>query len=202
MPSFYNIYIIDPLKEVTEFMAVAKLLSDWFDPIAKEAKYDWSFVSFPQYVVSPQPHELMIYVCAYEHSVLQHMPGANRKTFPDPAVSPHKGTTVIGQPTGSEIYVKNSNADLIAALIFHEAMHNKLSMTNAQLHNGFPSCSLSCEMIKAPASPSASESKAMSAALNKPVPQWEEGQQYLWYAASQRAKGDTEWGERIKIIRG
>lgn len=205
MPGFYNIYIIDPLKEVTEFMAVAKLLSDWFDPIVKTAqgtKYDYSFVQFPQYVVSPQPHELIIYVCAYEHSVLQHMPGANSKTFPNPATSSHKGVTVNGQPTASEIYVKNSNADLIAALIFHEAMHNKLQMTDAQLHNGFSGCSLSCGMIRAPASPSSAESKAMSAALNNSVPQWADGQEYLRYAASQRTKGDFEWDSRLKILRG
>jgi len=201
----YRIWICDPLYEVRKTgnqAKVAKKLNEWFDPIARAATppFDGAQCVFPQYIVTPsnglKPHELLIYVVSAFSTVVKKMPGSSRVAFPNPATTRHLGVTVIGNPTGSEIWMKMNSVDAIASLIFHEAMHNKLQVGNA-LHSRFNRCQLSCASIHWPTSPSPAESAAMSAALRNRVPQWTEGQRILRRARLARKAGDPRWEVEI-----
>jgi hypothetical protein len=185
----FNLYIIDFLELVNraDIPTIATQVTKWLDPIARSAGFSNAWVAFPQqFVVTPQPHEILVYICSYELSVVQFAPGAAGQV-PDPLTSPHKGVTWLGPPAASEVYLKESAPLAIAALIFHEAMHNKLQMNNS-MHNAFPPCAMSCaSMTIGPGlGPTAAESQAMASALPKPVPQWTDGQQMMLRAVKNR----------------
>lgn len=192
----YNIYLIDPFN-LLPVVSVGMKLNEWFDPIAKRAKFDRAYVCSPQYLVTPEQHELLIYVCPTGKSVVQHTPGANRSTWPNPLTSPHQGATVCGSVTGSEVWAGRLNPEGLPYLIFHEAMHNKLQLGNS-LHSRFSPCHLSCASIRWPTSPSQSEIDAMVAALPNPVRQWTDGQQLLRDAAERKRQGDPMWDNQIR----
>ena len=200
---FYRIYIVDPLQFIVRenIMPVAEKLSQWFDPIVKKAGFDFSHVNFPQFIVTPEPDELIVYICDYDQSVVQFAPGA-AGLIPDPSTSPHKGITLVGPPAASEVYLKNTNPQLIAALIFHELMHNKLQAGNS-MHATFPNAQMSSAMMTATAdlAPTAEESAAMAKVLNKHVRQWTDGQEMLWRAARKREKNDPLFDDHIRFKR-
>lgn len=206
----YNVYIIDPFDEVAKsggpggLVSVATKLNGWFDPIvalsntlSKTLKFDRASVMFPQYIVSPQPHELIVYICPFGTSVVQKKPGVTKANWPDPVTSQHQGITEIGAVTGSEVWMKFSGADAIASLIFHESMHNKLQLGNA-MHGKLSPCQLSCASINWPNSgPSKPEVDAMAKALTNPVRQWTDGQKILWDAKARSDQGDPFWNSDI-----
>lgn len=198
--SLYRIWICDPLNEVRstgQLVPVARRIESWFAPIAQGAGFTGAQCVFPQYIVKPDPHELLIYVCPSMMSVVQNMPAASSVRFPNPRSSPHQGVTIVGPPAGSEIWMKVRTVDAITSLIFHEAMHNKLQLGDA-LHGRFPRCQLSCRSITWPTSPSGDEARAMTAVLRNNVPQWTEGQHILRRARLARKKGDPAWDVEIK----
>lgn len=198
--SHYGFYIIDPLENISrgDIPTIAEIVTRWLDPIVKTAGFSHSWVCFPQFIVTPQPHELMVYICSFEHSVVQLAPGA-AGLIPNPMSSPHKGITLLGPPAASEVYIKNANPLGIAALIFHEAMHNKLQQNNS-MHTNFTNIIMSAATmnITPDIAPTADESLAMSNALNNPVNQWADGQQILWTAAGKRGTDPLFWDEKIK----
>ena len=198
--SYYGFYIIDPLGLIKwgDTSTVAMKVSEWMDPIVKQAGFEFPLVCYPQYIVTPQPHEIIIYVCSYEHSVVQLAPGGKGQ-IPNPMSSPHKGITLLGPPAASEVYVKESSPIVLASVIFHEAMHNKLQRNNS-MHNNFSNPVLSAAMmnITSDIAPTAEESQAMASALAKPVNQWADGQQILWDAAANRKNNDVVWDSQIK----
>ena len=211
----YNVWIIDPLEELLDAglvpvpvggrktvtthvnVAVAHKLNDWFDPIAKRAGFDRAKVYFPRFVVTPLPHEMLIYLCPSMTSVVQNKPGVDRSSFPNPRSSPHQGVTAIGALTGSEVWLKIKSVEAVASLIFHEAMHNKLQVGN-NLHTRFLRCRLSCARISWPTSPSDLEIAAMATALRNPVPQWTDGQGILRAAKQAKDRGDPLWDAAIR----
>ncbi len=197
----YGFYIVDPLENVArgDIPMVAAYLSRWLDPIVKQAGFDYSWVCFPQCIVTPQAHELMVYICSFEHSVAQFAPGG-KGNIPDPRSSSHKGITLLGPPAASEVYIKESSPLLTAALIFHEAMHNKLQ-TNNTMHALFPPAALSAaEMtVNEAIAPTPQESSAMAKAMKKPVAQWSGGQQLLWNAVKKRDTKDPIWDVDLTI---
>ena len=198
--SYVGFYIVDPLQNISmgNISPICEKLSSWLDPIVQKAGFDWVHVCFPQYIVIPKPSDVIVYICSYEHSVVQLAPGA-KGLIPNPSTSSHKGITLIGPPAASEVYLKESNPLSVAALIFHEAMHNQLQ-TNNSMHGKFPSPILSGAMIdiSSEIKPTEAESNAMSEALKKPVNQWTDGQQILWNAAQKRDSGDAVWDSDIK----
>jgi hypothetical protein len=200
---FYRVYIVDPLQFVARenIMPVAEKLSAWFDPIVKKAGFDFSHVNFPQFIATPEPYELMVYICDYDQSVVQFAPGA-AGVIQDPSTSPHKGVTLIGPPAASEVYLKNTNPLMIAALIFHELMHNKLQSGNS-MHGNFSNAQMSAAMMTASAdlAPSPEESAAMAKALKNRVLQWTDGQEMLWRAARKREKNDPMFDDHIRFKR-
>ncbi|HMS43948.1 MAG TPA: hypothetical protein PKE69_27215 [Pyrinomonadaceae bacterium] len=76
--SHYGFYIIDPLENISrgDIPTIAEIVTRWLDPIVKTAGFSHSWVCFPQFILTPQPHELMVYICSFEHSVVQLAPGA------------------------------------------------------------------------------------------------------------------------------
>ena len=191
----YNIYLIDPFN-IMPITSVGIKLNQWFDPIAKQAGYSRAYVSSPQYIVQPQQHELLIYICPTGTSVVQNMPGTNKSTWPHPLTSQHQGVTVLGAVTGSEVWARFHDAEAFASLIFHEAMHNKLHL-GTQLHSRFNPARLSCSPINWPTSPSIEEINAMASALANPVRQWTDGQRLLRDAAVSKKHGDPRWDSQI-----
>ena len=195
----YNLYVIDPFDLARPLPALTTKLAEWFDAIVRQAGYSRVYVCNPQYEVRPAPHELLIYVCPFGTSVVQKMPGAQKDSWPSLTGSTHHGVTEIRAVTGSEVWVKTSDIEVLAALIFHEAMHNKLQLGQA-LHTQFNPRSLSSASITLPASPTAPEVSAMAAALKKPVQQWADGQRLLRQALRQRIVGDDSWDISIAAV--
>lgn len=190
----FRIWVCDALDAIkSKKVAVARLLESWLQPIAVKAKFPGAQCVFPQYIVNPQPHEVLVYVCPANTSVVQKMnPGGGKPHMS----SQHMGVTFIQGRTGSEIWSKGQSVEGLASLIFHEAMHNKLQLDNAGLHNKFlPQCSLSCASINwfPGIKPSDPEAAAMSAALRNSVPQWTDGQAILRDARLKRKANDPLW---------
>lgn len=190
----FRIWVCDALDEIkSKKVAVASMLETWLRPIAVKAGFPGAQCVFPQYIVNPKPHELLIYICPSNTSVVQKMNKGGGKPHMS---SQHMGVTFIQTRTGSEVWSKGQSVEGLASLIFHEAMHNKLQLGNNGLHGKFvPQCSLSCASITwfPGIKPTPAEANAMSAALKNSVPQWTDGQAILREARLKRKAQDPLW---------
>ncbi len=195
--SIYRLWVVDHIRELRPIQGtIARRLTGWLDPIAKKANFSAGECVFPQYIVNPGVGEMLIHVCPFGTSVVQKMPGAVK---PNPTASHLGMTQQAGGVTGAEVYKKTSDAEGIASIIFHEAMHNKLQLGDAGLHGRFTPCELSCASITWPTSPTSDESDAMAAALRNPVAQWLNGQRILRSAGMRKRKNDPLWDSEIVL---
>jgi len=120
--------------------------------------------------------ELVIYfVRNSSDSVIKHMAGSKGAgtdagvTFPD-----------VGSPVGSEVYVaeakKGTNlAGDLAAVAFHEAMHNKLRWGDAKLHGKDGGGGLASSSVSAESKLTDTNKDNMAKHLADSVPQWTDG---------------------------
>jgi len=120
--------------------------------------------------------ELIVYfVRNASDSVIKHMQGSKGAgteagiTFPD-----------VGTPVGSEVYVQEANkgTDLsgdLAAITFHEAMHNKLRWGDAKLHGKDGGGGLAAATISSTTTLTATNIDIMAQHLADNVPQWADG---------------------------
>lgn len=74
----------------------------------------------------PAGHELLIYVVRSSmDSIVKDLPGLRGRASPN--LDDGGFTAWVGELTGSEVYTESSNdPTMLAKLVFHEAMHNKL----------------------------------------------------------------------------
>lgn len=165
--AIYNIYLGEIGKtglEDTDKSGVKTKLENWFGKITPDgdtALATW-ITSAPSAI---QDHEMLVYfVRGSGDSILKVMPGNS-------GGGSGNGLTVFGSLTASEIYVSSSKSGL-AELTFHELMHNKLQMNDANLHK---KDGLAVKEVPLGGSPSTSNISDMKAALKSNHKQWTGG---------------------------
>ncbi|MBS1948741.1 MAG: hypothetical protein JST47_13340 [Bacteroidetes bacterium] len=116
--------------------------------------------------------DLLVYVVSsYSYSLIKHFPT-------NPTIDPtSNGLTAFQtnpKKAASEVYLDSclNDTDLLAKLIFHESMHNKLLMGN-EMHD--KSGGLAQETISASTQLSSADIQRWKSNWNKKVNQWPEG---------------------------
>jgi hypothetical protein len=201
----YNVYLCDILGGIPDSkmkLELNSILAGYFNRVASRTHYGSAFVRWLADRKPPvQPHELLIYFMDSTTSILQVMRGgklAGTLGFGD-----HWGftdTDPVSGKTGSEVYNRSTDVRVLANLAFHEAMHNKLGFSNRRLHNGN---GLRGSPFRSDADPGGVVTDttlltednivAMSGALNKSVPQWTDGIEFLITRGQLKAAGDPMW---------
>ncbi|HEY0429887.1 MAG TPA: hypothetical protein VGC76_19040 [Pyrinomonadaceae bacterium] len=151
-------------------------LEGWFGKIVDSG--DTALVSWTSSApASIQDNELLVYyVSGSSGSILKVMPGNTGGS------GNGNGLTVFGGSlTGSEIYVSSSKSGL-AELTFHELLHNKLHLDDANLHK---KDGLAAATVPIGGQPSTSNISDMNKALKNKNKQWTGG----WLAFSDPING-------------
>ncbi len=172
MAIFY-VYLADPLGCVPSNMIAPiniNLQSIFKKCVAASGNaFSDAFVHWLAYKPTPQPHELMLYF----------LPDRGKSVVAEIGLSPSRtsaGSTgwTTAQGAVSEIYMSEvgKDADLAAALGFHELMHNKLRLNDPQLH---PRGGLAGTNVSSIAQLSNSNIADMAAALRNNAPQYAAG---------------------------
>jgi hypothetical protein len=114
------------------------------------------------------PNELLIYLMPFGTTIAK--TGSVQVGQPPPG---HDGFTNgnLGGGTASEVYLHFSDAVLLANLMFHEAMHNKLGLDN-DMHKGD---GLAASPVSAGTLLSEANVRDMAAKLDVNRPQWRAG---------------------------
>jgi hypothetical protein len=113
--------------------------------------------------------ELLIYLMPFGTTLIKSN-GTLKLGQPPPGHDGFTGT--IGRATGSEVYLHFFDPTLIANLMFHEAMHNKLALDNAGLHQRG---GLASAVVTSATKLTNSNIQDMAAALDVSRPQWVSG---------------------------
>jgi hypothetical protein len=155
----YNVYLfnglpISPAVSRTNLSAVQlgtiqRTLQGYFDTVVRahdalrlrgQPIYVSALVQWLAGFVTPARHELLIYLLPVGATL-----ASNGKLEPGNPPAKHDGLTKrVSDETASEVYFHFNDMTLIANLMFHEAMHNKLGLGNEGLHsrggmaNGLP----------------------------------------------------------------
>jgi len=174
----YNIYLGEigkPGLTDEEKKSTKSKLEGWFGKIVDTtdaALVTWTS-SMPATI---QDHEMLVYfVSSSGSSILKFMPGNTK------GGGSGNGLTVFGSSSASEIYVSSSRNGL-AELTFHELMHNKLQLDDANLHK---KDGLAVKTVPLNGQPSPSNIIDMKAALKNGNKQWTGG----WMAAIDPSNG-------------
>jgi hypothetical protein len=113
--------------------------------------------------------ELLIYLLPFGTTLIK----SNGTLMNGQGAPGHDGFTgTIGATTGSEVYLHFTDPTLIANLMFHEAMHNKLALDDPHLH---PRDGLASKIVSADTKISDRNIQDMAAALDVRRPQWVPG---------------------------
>jgi hypothetical protein len=190
----YNVYLLNGLGisaqmnrttlTSNQVNIITSTLKDYFDQVvkahdaAKGAKQFGSssinWISGPTAVADT---ELLVYLLPFGATVCskgkleQGSPPAGH----DGLTNPNLGGT------GSEVYLHTTEMKVIANLMFHECMHNKLKLGNAGLHSKDGLAAASVD-DKTPLTPG--NIKDMAGALEKSRPQWTAGIKLITDAAA------------------
>jgi hypothetical protein len=187
------VYLVDPLVAIgdpAKYREILIALQGHFDRVAPRLNPpDRIRVAFIPATPAPTTSDILIYFAPSEYSFVSEFAGRKH----DPLLDDGDGWTVIkpGNPpeAASEVYTKTLDAQLLAALAFHEAMHNKLAMGNS-MHKGDG-------LAQATVTPSTTVSPTnagnMAAAFRKPVKQWPDGIKSGLARRSRRDSGDPLW---------
>jgi hypothetical protein len=145
----YNVYILNGLaisgemlrKTLTpsEIIAVYQILQGYFtrvvrahDALPGVKKYVVASVVWLPAFLPVASHELLIYLLPAGATLVtngkleQGHPAADHDGFTNPNLT---------GGTGSEVYYHGKGTTVLANLMFHEAMHNKLALGNVGLHS-------------------------------------------------------------------
>ena len=203
----YNIYIFNAsgissaanrtVLSGTQMSDIARTLQGYFDKVVTAhdalglrgaAKYGNSAVQWLAGFPTVAPHELLIYFMPFGTTI-----ATNGKVEMGKPPAGHDGLTNpnLRGGTASEVYAHFADTTLLANLMFHEAMHNKLALGNLALHthgglaNGIPGGTA----IEPTTPLTPSNIREMASALDANRPQWTAGIQML-VAESSRSDND------------
>ena len=156
--------------------SVKTTLEGWFGKIVDAG--DTALVTWTKSApASIQDHELLVYYVANSSgSILRFMPGNSGGSGNGSGL-----TAFGGSLTGSEVYVSSSRSGL-AELTFHELMHNKLHLDDANLHK---KDGLAVATVPLGGQPSPANITDMNQALKNKNKQWTGG----WLAAMDPSNG-------------
>jgi hypothetical protein len=206
-----NVVLVDPLEATKAGNVQAdiqKKLDGYFQEVVKVAnsakpKSPFSVsVAWSATKPAPSDTDLLIYFVPQECSVVGKFSG---KDF-DPSARSHWGYTYFSYDTdskgvrtstaASEVYTKNLDAGVLAALAFHESMHHKLLLggepakgaANLHTHGGLAQASID------ESTAFTQQNKAeMAGALSTKITQWTAGYDKLVAAKFNRDHGDPIW---------
>lgn len=206
----FRIFLTDPMNclggskmegEVTD------LLKANFDKVCAAAKpKETAEVLWVTGVPTIAAHELLIYICPLEYSVVAKFAGVSTAALG----SGHDGRTYWKQgaeiEAASEVKITMLNAKLISDIAFHECMHQKLLLEDDKLHKSHTikdksgrviathtGNGLAKEVIKHDDVISPENIAEMAAALYKKRKQWIGGFDELKTTRNRRNSGDSEW---------
>jgi hypothetical protein len=187
----YHVYLAELGHARIDRAAIAQRLLEYFKRVVELANatpYSPNYYSrvIIRWVDAPpamQPDELLVYfVEDWGHSVVRHAPG---NTLFDLGTG---GTTRTGSPAASEVYITENpsigvpylrNPEVLAAVAFHECLHNKLDFDDAlhaySLGRAAGGIGLAAASV-GPQTPLTHQNvEMMAAALSSPRPQWTGG---------------------------
>lgn len=188
----YNVYLFNGLPisaamnrttlSGDQLSAINRTLQDYFDKVVKvhdnlnlpgRAKFGRAQVQWLAGVPTVAPNELLIYLLPAGATVVR--TGKLQQGQPPAG---HDGLTNpnLQGETGSEVYFHFADTTLLANLMFHEAMHNKLALGNAQLH---PQGGMASATVEAATPLTRTNISNMAASLDANRPQWTAGMQML-----------------------
>ena len=178
--NIYMVYLCDVLGCVPRdaLLPINIKLQSFFEKIlaAQKTSFQSVIVHWLAYQPTPEPNELLLYfVPDRSLSVAKEAGG--------PEGGSGDGFTWWQDSVGavSEVYTsKTTGAEMLALVGFHELMHNKLRLRDAQLH---PKGGLASDPVSGGA-PSAGNVRDMAAALSRAAPQWAQGVSKMAYGRS------------------
>jgi hypothetical protein len=187
------VYLVDPLVAIgdpAKYREINLALQGHFDRVAARLNpRDAIRVAWIPAVPKPTNSDILIYFAPSEYSFVSEFAGRKH----DPLLDDGDGWTVIkpGNPpsAASEVYIKTLDSQLLAALAFHEAMHNKLTQGNA-MHGGD---GMAAAVVAPSTQVSATNADRMAAAFRTPVRQWPDGVQSGVNRRQRRDSGDPLW---------
>ena len=197
----YNVYLFNGLiassglgassLSAAQLASVAQTLQGYFSQVvskhdalagARGTKYGAASVRWITGPAAIAPNELLVYLMPFGATVAKN--GKLEMGSPPPN---HDGlTNPMATGVASEVYLHFSDPAIISALMFHEAMHNKLALGNDGLHRRG---GLAGSPVGASTPLTPSNVQDMAAALDTSRPQWTIGIGLL-VAESQRSDND------------
>jgi hypothetical protein len=169
MGGIYRTFMVDPLGALPAGLgnAIQSQLAVLFSPIVGYNNFfENNWVFFDPVAAAPMAHELLVYFMPPGKSVVKNAPSNGT-----PIDLSAEGNTAFGAGA-SEVYVKYTDAVLLAKLAFHELMHNRLKQGNSPLHN---QQGLAGASISSTTQLNDRNIKSMAAVLRDPITQWTAG---------------------------
>jgi hypothetical protein len=187
------VYLLDPLVTIgnpAQYAKITEKLQGHFNRVAALlTPPDSILVGFIPATPTPTTSDILIYFSPIEYSIVAAFAGRSR----DPLLDDGDGFTAFTRGTvpaaASEVYVKMFDSDLLAALAFHEAMHNKLTIDQA-LHSRD---GMAQAVVGQNTQVSPTNARQMAAAFRNPVTQWPGGVALGVARRLRRDSGDPLW---------
>ncbi|MFI9503318.1 hypothetical protein [Nocardia sp. NPDC052566] len=195
----YSVFISDvfgTVRPISKLTDVVNQLKGFFDPIARAAGFaDGAQVIVLAAELVVDDRFLAVHFIPDELSAIE-------KFANGPGAPLLAGRTLIRTENGtvqtlSEVRGLGHNAEILAKLVFHECMHNKLSLSGDQLHPGpsfvNPLLGLASPELDQTTNMTPLNQAAMVAALNIPRKQWPGVALFLAQRRIRRDSGDPFW---------
>jgi hypothetical protein len=193
-----SVFLVDPLVAIGSVKLYSEILlalQKHFDRVSAQLRPPARIpVAFIPAIPSPTPFDLLIYFVPTEVSIVAQFAGRSR----NPLLDDGDGFTFIKTVTAggvttasaaSEVYTKTLDAKVLAALAFHEGMHNRLVLGQA-LHNRG---GMAQEVVSDSTTVSNENATQMAAAFGTRVTQWPDGVAPLVNKRIRRDNGDPLW---------
>lgn len=204
MMSAYSVYLTDVFGTLVtttivppphqKYIDIANQLKGYFDPIARGAGFSdgANILWIPAIFNVPDEISLAVHLVPPELQMIAKLTNA---PGPHEPLGHHTGRTYtqrVGRKshTLSEVYSDGQHNDVIAKVVFHECMHNKLNLSNEQLH---PTGGLASAHVYPSTQLTTKNRDMMIAGLRSPRPQWPDVVPALVMYLNRKISGDPLW---------
>ncbi len=170
--SVFNIYLGNPTGMRYDWDALCVAVRDVFAPALQEhRRFSGVYVQSTMQRPSLAPAELLVYVVPTSRSSVVRRLG-NEPTSAGGLTTMVQHHPRYGTCTGSEVYAQGKTLNVLAKVIFHEALHNKTGWSNERLHSqgGLATSPLGESDQLSPAN-----TRLMRRHIADAVPQWLDG---------------------------